>query len=216
MVPSKTDPISAELGRHAAVSGPNVSRSMRVGAKSGPKRKAGERFPGGKLKPTDRDSSGPPGALVRRLFDLAKADAADPRLATAIGWLRLHDILSDRQFAAAEAYARLRGQYEAIMQVPRRTAASPSYGDGVRRGSKFLSERQVRRIRENHDAMLASLEDWWPEGTIVDGKMPRQAAVQSQALLDRVCIDDQHPMATELKAFCRALDRLVKHFRITN
>lgn len=181
----------------------------------GRRREPGERYPSGQLRPLDSRQVGTPGAQVRRIVEMARRGSCDPRLGTAIGWLRLHDVLTDRQFAAAESYSRLRGRHDAVLGLKKRSPASPSYGDALRKGSAVEpTAGRIAKTRSDHEAMIEALVDYWPSGTIVDGKAPRMAARQAQALLDRVCVDDQHPTAWELEALCMALDGLVKHFRI--
>jgi hypothetical protein len=169
-------------------------------SKQGRKRKDGDRYPSGKLKPAEAQPGTPP-AKIRRAVDLALAGAADPMLATAVGWLRLHAILTDTQVAGAQAYAKLQGQYDSAIGLPRRSAASPAYGSGFSSGSN----------REPDDRMIATVKRRYAELRDV----VRCSGPKATGIMERVCIEDAHPTAWELTDFISTLNAVVKHLRIT-
>ena len=167
--------------------------------KTGRKRQSGERYPSGKLKPAEQQPGTPP-AKIRRVVDLALRNAADPMLATAVGWLRLHMILTDTQTAAALAYAKLQGQYDSAIGLPRRSAASPAYGSGFSGGSsQDPDEKAVGAVKRRYAALRE----------VVQASGPK-----SIGLMDRTCIEDTHPSAWELTDFISALNAVAKHLRI--
>src|SRR5205085_6303989 len=112
--------------RQAAPPAASHSSAHRESAMSrGPKRRAGERYPSGKLKP-----AGTPPAQIKRVVAMATRGAADVFLATQLGWLRLDEIITDTQAAAGVTFATLAGQHDAIFGLPRRAARSPLYETG--------------------------------------------------------------------------------------
>lgn len=168
--------------------------------KLGRKRQSGDRYPSGKLKPAEKQPGTPP-AKIRRAVDLALAGAADPMLATAVGWLRLHTILTDTQVAAAFAYAKQQGQYDSVMGMPRRSAASPAYGSGYGgdNGDEPTPEA-IKTAKRRYEALRAILRDAGPKAT---------------GIMERTCIEDVHPTAWELTDFISTLNAVAKHLRIT-
>ena len=97
-------------------------------AKTGRKPVAGERYASGRLKPVHlRDVHTPSPVAVRRTMEAALRIANDPRWGSMVGRLRLMRDLTERQFNAAEAYGRLRGRFDRMMGLPRRSARSCLY-----------------------------------------------------------------------------------------
>lgn len=169
-------------------------------ATKGRPRNPGARYPSGKLKPAEAQPGTPP-AKIRRAVDLALAGAADPMLATAVGWLRLHAILTDTQVAGAQAYAKLQGQYDGAIGLPRRSAASPAYGSGFSSGNG----------REPDDRTVATIKRRYTELR----EVVRCSGPKAPGMMERVCIEDIHPTAWELTDFISTLNAVVKHLRIT-
>lgn len=166
----------------------------------GRKRQLGDRYPSGKLKPAEKQPGTPP-AKIRRIVDLAMNAAADPMLATAVGWLRLHRVLTDTQTAAALAYAKLQGQYDSAMGIPRRSVASPSYGAGFGRDNG----------REQDEKALASLKRKYTAlREVVKNSGPR-----SLGIMDRTCVEDLQPPLFETPDLISILSAVAKHLGMT-
>ncbi len=87
-------------------------------------------------------------ALIRR----AMRSAEDPKLGTTIGRMFVADVITRDQFAAAEAYGRLRGRYDRAMGMPRRSAKSPVYDDIIHGPGIELPERVLRELKSDHNA----------------------------------------------------------------
>jgi hypothetical protein len=134
-------------------------------------------------------------AAIKRMVERAKRNAEDPLLGTVPGWLHLHGAITHKQLAAAEAYGRLRGRFDRMMGIPSRSAKSPAYGLRNGPSEAILDDRVMREIRSAHTDMLRSVGGLY-------------------TLLERVCVDDRHPVVTELPVFCAALDMLAKHFQM--
>jgi hypothetical protein len=146
-----------------------------IETKQGRPRLAGDRYPSGQLKPVGKQPDGTPPAKIRRAVDLALHGAADPVLATPLGWLRLHNKLTDSQVAAGIAYAKLRGQADRALGLPRRSIASPSYEVGY--GSRGSSAAP--------DANRKTNERW--------GELRKELRPQGVNLLDYVCVLNHAP-----------------------
>jgi len=89
----------------------------------GRSRRAGERYPGGEIKPRDEGDVRAP-TLWRRIKDDAVKGGAHPYAGTVLGRLSIFEIV---------------GRYERLSGAPRRTCASPAY----ERGFGFSLEGQV-------------------------------------------------------------------------
>ena len=168
--------------------------------KSGPKPSAGERYPGGKLKPF----KAPAPVMVRRMLEAARAGAADPLLATPVGWLMLQRRLTPLQVSAAQAYALARTRYDQAIDAPPRTSASPSYGAAASEAGRALTPDEEtahadRAKRRFHDLRLC---------------FPARQQSRIIALLDRTCIEQAHPALFEQAELADALSRLAVHFRL--
>jgi len=129
--------------------------------RNGRRRKAGERYPSGKLKPT-----GVPPAQIKRVVAMAARGAADVLLATQLGWLRLDGAITDAQAAAGVSFATLVGQHDAALGLPHRAARSPTYQlgfAGIRAGSSPEADTErVAGLRRRHDAAVARLQECGP------------------------------------------------------
>jgi hypothetical protein len=163
--------------------------------KQGRPRIPGDRYPSGQLKPRSKQPDGTPPAKIRRAVDLALHGAADPLLATPLGWLRLHGKLTDSQVAAGVAYAKLRGQADRAMGLTRRSIASPSYEVGY--GSRGPDAPA--------DANMKSGERWVSlRQAIFDAKIRPAAHIID--LLDHVCVLGHAPALWDQPRFRAALD----------
>ncbi len=165
-------------------------------ATTGRRAAEGDRYPSGKLKQPAKFAGISP-AQIRKVTDLAKAKAADPILATSVGWLHLHGKLTNLQLSSAASYATLRGKFHRAMGFSPRTAASPSYEQGYGSFGGPEDERRVLRIREDHSGLL---------------KLFKPAEIQ---FLDRICIDDQMPGSWEVERLVEHLLTIAKHFRLS-
>jgi hypothetical protein len=167
--------------------------------RTGRPRKAAIRYPGGKIR---RESDGAPPAQIVRMIRLAAAGAADATLATQLGWLRLHRVVTDRQAGAGLAFAALTGQHERTLGLPRRTASSPSYEQGFGRSAPDLrddSADRVATIRRRYDAASSVLRELDARGRVAE-------------IVTAVCVDDRAPAWDERGDLTRGLDALARHF----
>jgi hypothetical protein len=169
--------------------------------RTGRPRRAAERYPSGKIKPA---SAGAPPAQIVRMIRLAAIGAADATLATQLGWLRLHRIVTDRQAGAGVAFAALTGQHDRILGLPRRTASSPSYEQAFGRSAPNLSDAaadRIETIRRRYDAASDVLRRLDARGRILD-------------IVTAVCIEDRAPAWDERPDLTQGLDALARHFRL--
>lgn len=198
-------------------------------AKAGRKPVEGERYASGRIKPPHlRDAHAPPPTVVRRTMDAALRAAGDPRWGSAVGRLRLCRDLTERQFSAAEAYGRLRGRFDRVMGLPRRSARSCLYDVEGGRSAHEMSDAAMVALRGEHAAMLASVEGGIGVARVaVTASGARRAldgiaalrghqarAGRTVAMLDRIVLDDEAPLPGELPLLRAALDVLVVLFRI--
>jgi hypothetical protein len=126
-------------------------------------RRAGERYPGGKIKPADEGDVRAP-VLWRRIKDGAVKGGAHPYAGTVLGRLSIFGILSDAEVEAGFRVAEIVGRYERLSGAPRRTCASPAYERGFgfafdahERADANLAkrfERRVRRARRAYEHLL--------------------------------------------------------------
>lgn len=89
------------------------------------RKKDGERYPCGKLKP---ERFAP--AVVRRMFDGARARVVDPLFGTQVGLLCMEGLLTEAHVSAASHFAKFMGYYDRLVGNPSRTARSPDYQMG--------------------------------------------------------------------------------------
>ncbi len=170
-------------------------------AKSGRKPIDAERYPSGRVKPpsvrnsatvrVSREQAGHAPTLVRRAVDNLMRQAGNERFGSVIGRLLLDGKITSTQFAAAEAYAKLRGRFDRATQVPRRMAQSPCYGDARSSASNPapITEKAYMATVEQHTALLVAVGRWYP-------------------MLERVCVDDSYLAEDETRSLKAALDML--------
>jgi hypothetical protein len=198
-------------------------------AKPGRKPVVGERYASGRIKPPHlRDVQVPSPAAIKRTMEAALRAAGDPRWASMVGRLRLCRDLTERQFNAAEAYGRLRGRFDRMMGMPRRSARSCLYDIEAGRTPQEMSEAAMMALREEHGAMLSGVEGGLGVARVaitaggarrvLDGAVAQRAhqarAGRTVAMLDRIVLDDEAPLPGELPLLTAALDVLVVLFRI--
>jgi hypothetical protein len=129
----------------------------------GRRRVAGERYPGGKVKPRDEGDMRAP-TLWRRIKDGAVKGGAHPYAGTVLGRLSIFGLLADAEVEAGFRVAEIVGRYERVSGAPRRTCASPAYerGSGFSLDVNMLTdtnlarrfERRVRQARRAYEHLL--------------------------------------------------------------
>lgn len=164
--------------------------------KQGRPRILGDRYPSGQLKPRNKQPDGTPPAKIRRAVDLALHGAADPLLATPLGWLRLHGKLTDSQVAAGVAYAKLRGQADRAMGLTRRSIASPSYEVGYGSRGEDAPTDANRKSGERYTALRAD----------ICHAQQSVNATETIDMLDYVCVLGHAPAYWDQPMLRRALD----------
>ena len=176
-----------------------VRGGTRPGA--GRKKKAGERYASGDLKPAHEPrESGISPAMVERMERALLERVADRDLATPLGWLRLHNCLTRAQTAAGMTYAELCDKLARAIGVPPGIKAQSFEPSTGRSESQGASTKGARRARDRHEVATMF------------------AAGRNQkirALLHNVCYLGNHPMAQDLPALSTALDKLERHCRLT-
>jgi hypothetical protein len=139
-----------------------------MGGYPGRPRLAGERYPGGKIKPTDEGDVRAP-TLWRRIKDGAVKGGAHPYAGTVLGRLSIFGLLTDAEVEAGFRVGEIVGRYERLSGAPRRTCASPAYERGFgfardahERADANLAKRFERRVRQARRA-YEHLVDHIPE-----------------------------------------------------
>jgi hypothetical protein len=163
--------------------------------------KAGDRYPGGQLKPDTREPLAP--ALLRRIFRAAKEGYADARLASQVGRLLYHRELTSGEAGTAFHIAEIYGRFEA-QHGTRRTTRSPSYETGFSsagRATALLTSEDIERIQAIEAAWRAlqdELEEYprWVRGAI-----------------ETLCVDDGAISSLYLADVRRVLAKLAMFFR---
>lgn len=116
-----------------------------------PRVKNRDRYPGGKLKPMQPQETAAPNT-IRRIITAAKVQAADKRLGTELGRLRLSDVLDDRQYVAGVFFGIRCGVYDRAKGLPSRHPASLAYQEGRGRSSgREPSDEAVRTAERRYD-----------------------------------------------------------------
>jgi hypothetical protein len=126
-------------------------------------RRAGERYPGGKIKPREEGDVRAP-TLWRRIKDGAVKGGAHPYAGTVLGRLSIFGLLADAEVEAGFRVAEFVGRYERVSGAPRRTCASPAYerGFGFSLDKQVLAdanlarrfERRARHARRSYEHLL--------------------------------------------------------------
>jgi hypothetical protein len=200
--------------------------------KPGPKRKEGERYPSGDLKPAKVQPlpPAPPPRAIVNIRDLALRKATDPRLGSAIGLLWMSGEVTRQEYRTGLAYARLRGRHDRVLDAPKRHAASPDYGtarSGFSR-SEPLTDDDVEAIRADFRGLQIWIQDGLPLPSIsfdeCGNSKPLDPSVIAYigevrtkrivAMLDRVLVDDTTPEWAEKELFRSALQRMAIFFDI--
>ncbi len=157
---------------------------------AGRKRKAGDRYPSGDLKP-ERTLT-----LTRRIAAYAR-HAGDQRLTNALGWLRLEEKLTDNQVEAGQRFAILVGQHDRANGFPRRSVAPISYQRGYGlAGTPPIDAEAITRVCSRYEAADICLTD------------------KERVVVLAVCLEDQVPSWADLRTLNLGLAALAVHFRI--
>jgi hypothetical protein len=129
----------------------------------GRRRRVAERYPGGKLKPSDEGDVRAP-TLWRRIKEGAVKGGAHPYAGTVLGRLSIFGLLADAEVETGFRVAEIVGRYERVSGAPRRTCASPAYerGFGFSLEGQVLAdanlahrfERRVRQARRAYEHLL--------------------------------------------------------------
>ena len=85
-------------------------------ARAGRKRKNGERYPAGQIRPQD---DGPSPAIVKRLRSAAILGMADPHWGSVAGLWYLQKVIDDSEYEAAKRFGDLHAQYIGVIGGPR-------------------------------------------------------------------------------------------------
>ena len=85
-------------------------------ARAGRKRKIGERFPAGQIRPEEPSASP---AAIRRLRDAALMGMADPQWGTVAGLFFLNKRIDEVEYQAAKRFGDLHAQYISVIGGPR-------------------------------------------------------------------------------------------------
>ena len=173
--------------------------SMRLGRP----RRAGERYPGGKIRPREEGDVRAP-TLWRRIKEGAVKGGAHPYAGTVLGRLSIFGVLADAEVEAGFRVAEIVGRYERLSGAPRRSCASPAYerGFGFSLEGHVLAdanlarrfERRVRQARRAYEHLL----DHIPE--------------RARDALLTVCVEDREINSLLHKDLAAVLRRLAVAF----
>lgn len=156
------------------------------------KRKSGERYPSGDLKP-DRY----PPTTVRRILDEARRQAVTPLLGSVVGVMLLDRKLTEPQFSALNEWAGFVGRYDRLVGNKARTVKSPSYQKGLSGGGEAEADYVCRycdcsgdftkcdlraRMRREWNACEAALGSAW--NVVYNAVLHGQRPVTYEQVLD--------------------------------
>jgi hypothetical protein len=179
--------------------GPSPAGAVMAKTKRGRPRAEGERYACGKRKPSDAIAP----AIWQRILTEAKAGAADPKLATELGRLSLHGLLTASQTSAGFKVAEIYGRFERWHGLAR-NAASPSYQMGsAASGSSLMSEDERTEAAERAQVAFLRLQEEIPAYPI-----------GSRELLEMLCVDDRAVLPVQLDHVKAMLDHLVRYFGV--
>lgn len=124
---------------------------------------------------------------------IIERQAADSKWGSTLGLLYLDEHLTSPEMRAGFAYGRLRGQYDAIQGLPRRSTQAMCYHEARAGVGNEMPADELLRLKERHMHLLA-----YSGG--------------ARMLLDQVCCDDRPPAAGDILRLAVALRRLVTWF----
>lgn len=165
---------------------------------------AGERYPSGRLRP----SNGQGGALWRRIVDEGiRFGYVNPQLGSEVGRLLFYGQITSIEAAAAARVAEIYGRYERI-HGKRRDAASPSYQVGFKTYEIQESGMDAASLRR-YNAKVKSATRKFDELQAAIPLIPSSA----RALLEQLCVDDRSIGPTHLVEVRVLLRELAVLFR---
>ena len=142
----------------------------------------------------ERHAQQAPDAL-RLMVRRAVRAAEDALNGSVIGRMFLGGVITPSQYAASQAYSKLRGRHDRAIGLPRRSARSPVYGDIIGGPGAELRERVLRELKSDHQRMIL-------------------VAKSSHVILDRVLLDDEEPAEKETERLRHTLHRMCWFFGI--
>lgn len=172
-----------------------------VSSRVGRPREDGPRYPSGKLKPTTTRASVTPAAWARIRTDMVKA-SGDARLASEVGRLSFHGLLTDRQAATAFRIGEIYGAFERHKRK-NRSSRSPSYEMGFG-GEGIAEELMSTEALENLEAQIRAAESAFLELQDILEDYPSAAI----AALEQLCVENCAINSTYLPHMGRLLDRV--------
>lgn len=180
------------------------------------------RYACGKLKSKPEFASP---AMVRRILIEAKRGAADASLGSVLGQMRLLDQIDSRQMSAGMRYAELCASYDRMKGLPRRSAASPSYQEGLRRTGGHDAEDEgivaellrnggdVRELAKRNARMRALVR------VVISHDAAQKALLacgeRAWRLVREVAVYDNAIAAWDRPHLVRGLQALLAHFDLT-
>jgi hypothetical protein len=145
--------------------------------KKGRKAKPGERYPCGKLRPSDFRSE----TQFQRLKENAMSLGLDPMMTSQAGRLWCMGLLTSRHIATIDYIGKVYAAYEKhVGKGTMRRTRSPSFTPSTDR-----AERLEESIEEESDARVAKAEFEQLQSLIPD--FPREA----RECIERICVDDE-------------------------
>lgn len=177
--------------------------------KTGPKKKHGDRYACGKLKPTGDPIQ--PAAWERIRSEVVKF-ARDQRLGSQVGRLSFHKQLTDAQTAAAFRVAAIYGSFDR-WHGRRRSARSPSYEMGYRGDSSEVADELMSpEARADRDRAMRAADEAFGELQDELESWPRA----DRDALERLCVDDRALVEDELIRVRAILTELTQFFGQTS
>lgn len=164
----------------------------------GRKRKAGDRFPGGKLKSALESRASV--SEVRRLTAAMLTHSRDAAWGSVPGRMFLLGQISAAEYDAAKKFSNLRAMVDVALGLPARNPKALDY-------NRSIGGPPANDDKDWHAAAIRALDD-------------AQAAVgwltKELAMVERVAIEDCQPETyMDRLAFTGGLKKLVEHWRLT-
>jgi len=185
--------------------------------KPGPKPKAGERYPSGKLKPNQPTEGWSP-THIRRAMDNAFITAGLPAMGDQIKLMLMKKEITPRQASAAIHYAYVIGRRARVVdEAPRRHVKSPAYDQGYRAVSDIDIERLRAVDPEAADKVEAKIaaekRDILRKYELVVSAIPKFPMI-AKSVVDHLCLDDKPVHWEYLDTLRIILDRIAKAMKI--
>jgi hypothetical protein len=124
-------------------------------ARAGRKRKEGERYPAGQIRPAEE---GPSPAAIKRLRSAAILGMADPQWGSVAGLCYLQKMIDDIEYEAAKRFGDLHAQYIGVIGGPR--APKTSTGERPTRAAEIdVDTEQGDREAKRHITVMTRYND---------------------------------------------------------